>query len=158
MHLSWVRIAVFVGLGALFMLSLMPVFGVFFESAPIRWTNSPFPTADPVSVDTPLATYIERCNSSDRTIVTTVARRLVDEETGRATTLVPGAGIVDPGCTSQTGGIGLPRTCQDDATDGCVTVGRVYHIDQYVQFAGRWRTFTVPLRTQSFTVVGPDAP
>lgn len=137
--------------GAIF-IALFPLMGYIYEQPPVRWTNIPFPTNDPVSPDEPLSTIVERCNDSTSTVMTTVARRLVREDTGQATTLPPGGGIVDPGgtgtekdCTKVTGGIGLPPG---------VAPGR-YHVEQIVAVEGRWRTFQIPMRTQSFTVREP---
>lgn len=133
---------------ALFVLVLLivvftPSIGYLTEQPPIRWTNSPFPTQDPVTPDQPLKTYVSRCNDWDRPIGTTVVRRLVNAKTGVTTTLVLAGGIVDPGCSDVTGGIGLPQS---------VAPGR-YYIEQLVHVSGRWREFDIPLRTQTFTVV-----
>lgn len=155
--MTWRRYAVYCGLAGLFAFSLLPVAGVFFEAQPIIWTNSPFPTTSPVIANRPLATSIERCNKAPRTIVTHVARRLINEDMPldderRVTTLIPGAGIVEPGCTSQTGGIGLPPACREGETKGCTIMGHRYYVEQFVEFRGNWRTFTERLRTQSFVV------
>lgn len=130
---------------AVLIAAFFPLIGSMVEPVPIRWLNVPFPTTDPVRSGGALSTTVTRCNDTNRTIVTTVARRLVNEETGEALSLLPGASIVDPGCSTMTGGIGLP---------GDVNPGQ-YHVEQIVSLPGRWKMFQVPLRTQSFSVVEP---
>lgn len=126
-------------------LLFVPLIGRVVEQPPIRWTNQPFPTNDPIPVGGALSTYVERCNSTGRTLMTTVARRLVEDATGHITILLPTAGIVEPGCTSQTGGGDLPRN---------VAPG-VYHVEYLIQVDGTFKTFYISARSQSFTVVEP---
>lgn len=138
---QWGGIALIaVAVGILF----VPLVGRAIEQPPITWTNAPFQTSDPIPVRGPLATYVERCNTTDHTIMTTVARQLIEESTGQVFILLPTAWIINPGCTAQTGGTDLPST---------VGPGE-YHIEYLVQFDGWFRTFAVPLRSQSFTVQG----
>lgn len=129
-------------LGIIVFIAAFPIVGYMYEPAPLRFLNSPFPTSDPVRSDEALSTVVERCNDLTTVLTTTVARRLVNDDSGQLITLTPGGGIVDPGCSTVTGGIGLPQG---------VPPGR-YHVEQIVSVEGRWRTHQIPLRTQSFTV------
>jgi hypothetical protein len=130
-------------LGFVVFIAVFPIVGYMAEIPPLRFLNSPFPTNDPVGQDEALSTIVERCNDAGQVLTTTVARRLVNDDSGQLITLPPGGGIVDPGCTTVTGGIGLPQN---------VPPGR-YHVEQIVSVEGRWKTHQIPLRTQSFTVV-----
>jgi hypothetical protein len=131
------------GIGCLTFVAIFPVLGYLYEPVPIRWLNSPFPTNDPVRPDEALSTVVERCNDSGQVLTAAVARRLVNEDSGQTLSLTPGANIIDPGCTTITGGIGLPQG---------VPPGR-YHVEQIVSVEGHWHTFQIPLRTQTFTVL-----
>lgn len=130
--------------------ALAPLAGNIFEQPPIRWTNVPFPTNNPVDPDVSgsLKTLVSRCNDTNRSIVTVVVRRLVNADTHAATSLTTGGGIVDPGCSDVVGGVGLPE---------CVSAGR-YWVEQYVRLSGTWRTFEIPLRTQEFAVLESNNP
>lgn len=137
------RLALGLIIGIVVTIATLPMIGYLVEKPPIRYLNSPFPTIDPVPADQPISTTVERCNDTPGQLVTTVPRQLVNDDTGRIMSLVPGGGLVPTGCTTITGGIGLPQG---------VVPGR-YHVEQMVLVEGRWRTFQIPVRTQTFTVV-----
>lgn len=134
-----------VGLGAVVVIQAMIAGAAFwwaFRPPPVSFVNAPFPTNNPVRVGTALGTVVERCNASDETLTTTIARSLVSV-TGETWTLTPGAGIIDPGCSVIHGGIGLPPD---------VRPGR-YYVRQEVRVNGRWQGWSYSLRTQEFDVV-----
>lgn len=123
------------------------------EPPPISYLNVPFPVNEPVYLGEPLGTEVERMNHTNTLIVTTVARRLVDETTGEITTLQGNSGPVPAGYSKQSGGVGLPAPCERDGQRGCVTAGHVYHIEQFISMPGRYKTHVIETWTVSFVVL-----
>jgi hypothetical protein len=130
------------GLGALVITGQL--FGSTFETAWLRYVNSPFPAAGPVRAGEAVQLVVERCNDGTRTRGYMVSHQLQNLDTGMVTILPDALVMIEPGCSTAISRMNVIPSGTEP--------GR-YRVTGRATVHGFFAQHDVPWASQAFTVL-----
>lgn len=143
--LPWVMIAV-----SAVAMTLIPLFVILGEAAPMYYLNSPFPVLrDPVHAGDNLPLLIGRCNRLETPLVYNFVRTMVpvDGPPLLPVAMLPSGSLLPPGCETVDSQLNpIPQFAPP---------GR-YYITGVTVVHGQWREFSIPWETEPFTIEGRE--